>query len=114
KLAAFDAGNCSLTEVLSALRAYEEIYDPKHDHTEVYREVLAQNPWKQCRCESCGQIGHHVMMLRGAERNRRRGFHNIWVFYRRLKREIAEPGAMNSRRGGNRQLELLGGSTNRV
>jgi hypothetical protein len=114
KLAAFDAGNCSLTNVLSALRSYEEIYDPKHNHTEVYREVLEDKPWKRCPCDICRQIGHHVILFRGAERNRRRGFHNIWVFYRRLKREIAEPGAMNSRRDGKRQLELLARSTNLV
>jgi hypothetical protein len=27
-------------------------------------------------------------LFRGAERNRRRGFHNLWVFYRRLQREL--------------------------
>jgi hypothetical protein len=31
------------------------------------------------------------MIFRGAERNRRRGFHNLFVFYRRLRRQIGQP-----------------------
>jgi hypothetical protein len=29
------------------------------------------------------------MVFRGAERNRRRGFHNLYVFYQKLRRETA-------------------------
>jgi hypothetical protein len=29
-------------------------------------------------------------LFRGAERNRRRGFHNIFVFHKRLHRELGE------------------------
>ena len=29
-----------------------------------------------------------MILFRGAERNRRRGLHNVWMLYRRLKREL--------------------------
>ena len=105
-LAAFDAGERSIGDVLAALRDYERIHDPKHDHTEVYRELLEDRPWQQCSCDICHRIGIHVIVFRGAERNRRRGFHNVWVFYRRLRREIKDPGSTVVGRPSGRQLVL--------
>jgi hypothetical protein len=39
-----------------------------------------------------------VILFRGAERNRRRGFHNLGVFYRRLHRELGFEGGVPCRR----------------
>ena len=86
RLAAYDAGQCAVGPVIAALRAYEQIHDPRKDRSERYREVLEARPWKLCPCEVCRQLGHHVILFRGAERNRRRGFHNVWTLYRRLVR----------------------------
>jgi hypothetical protein len=85
----YDGDTESLEVVLSALKDYQAIYDAGRDRTEQYREILADRPWKSCPCDVCQRIGHHVVLFRGAERNRRRGFHNVWVFYRRLLRELA-------------------------
>jgi hypothetical protein len=86
----FDAGDLGLNDTLDALRRYEELYDKDgEDHTEVYRETLSERPWQKCGCEVCRDLRHHVILFRGAERNRRRGFHNTWVFYRRLQRDVA-------------------------
>ena len=60
------------------------------DYGDAYREILEEQPWKKCPCGICKRIGIHVMLFRGAERNRRRGFHNVHVLYRRLRREIAK------------------------
>ena len=49
-----------------------------------YRRVLEARPWKNCQCEICKTLGYQVIIFRGAERNRRRGFHNVWTFYQRL------------------------------
>jgi hypothetical protein len=87
-LAEYDAGKRAIKTVLEALRAYELIHDPRTDRTEIYREVLEARPWKMCACEVCKQLKHHVILFRGAERNRRRGFHNVWVFYQRLTRGL--------------------------
>ena len=56
--------------------------------TDIYREVLADRPWKDCPCNICRKIGIHVVLFRGAERNKRRGFHNLYIFYRQLQREL--------------------------
>lgn len=87
RLEEFDAGKCSLVSVLKALRSYQELHDPdtKRDRTESARQTLDATPWKHCKCEVCRQLGHHVILFRGAERNRRRGFHNVAVFYQRLR-----------------------------
>lgn len=96
----FEAGRAQIPSVVRLLVEYEELARPhrsenaaskkrkKTDNSEVYREVLDEAPWRRCTCEVCRAIGHHVILFRGAERNRRRGFHNLWVFFRRLRREL--------------------------
>jgi hypothetical protein len=74
----------TIGDVLSLLREYEALYAPGKNHSDAYRRVLEERPWEQCPCDVCRAIGHHVIIFRGAERNRRRGFHNLWVFRRRL------------------------------
>jgi hypothetical protein len=81
----FDRGECDVPEVAGVVRDYERMHDGRSDRTEVYAEILRDRPWKACPCEICRRLGIHVMLFRGAERNRRRGFHNLFVFYRRLK-----------------------------
>jgi hypothetical protein len=78
----------TLEHVLTVLRAYEVVHDGRTDRSNVYREVLTDAPWKKCPCDVCQVLGIHVMIFRGAERNRRRGFHNIYVFNRRLHSEL--------------------------
>jgi hypothetical protein len=85
RLEEYDAGGRSLVTVLKALRAYEEIHDPERNRTESARQVLEDSPWKKCSCAVCKQLKHHVILFRGAERNRRRGFHNVAIFYQRLR-----------------------------
>jgi hypothetical protein len=90
----FDAGDASLDDLLEVLHEYEELYDPGSDRRRAYRETLEAEPWRQCPCEVCKALGYHVILFRGAERNRRRGFHNLWVFYRRLHRELGLEGGV--------------------
>ena len=80
----YDAEQITTAEALKALRAYEKIHHPGIDRSEEYAEVLRDRPWAQCPCEICADLGHHVILFRGAERNRSRGFHNLWTFYNRL------------------------------
>lgn len=44
-----------------------------------YRRTLEDRPWEFCDCDICKNIGIHVIMFRGSNRNKRRGFHNIWT-----------------------------------
>ena len=50
-----------------------------------YRRTLETKPWENCPCEVCRSIGIHALIFRGTNRNKRRGFHNTWVFYQFLK-----------------------------
>lgn len=86
----FDSGNCSVHETLVPLLEYEKLYDESPSREEIYRETLQESPWKTCSCDICRQIGIHVILFRGAERNRRRGFHNVFVFNQRLHRELRQ------------------------
>jgi hypothetical protein len=80
----FDHNRASIEETLRVLREYEQLYEPEADHSEEYRRVLTDKPWRSCECAVCSTLGIHVVLFRGAERNRRRGFHNLWVFRRKL------------------------------
>ena len=87
-LRAFDRGEASVESVLAPLLEYEQLHDGKVDRSRPYRRILEERPWKQCPCEVCRAIGINVVIFRGAERNRRRGFHNLTVFYERLHQEL--------------------------
>jgi hypothetical protein len=84
----YDAGEIKATTVLRALREYDELCDGRKDRTDEYAQTLADSPWKRCRCGICGPVGIDIAMFRGSERNKRRGFHNLFVFQRRLRREL--------------------------
>ena len=51
-----------------------------------YHRTLEAMPWKQCPCAVCRESGVEVVLFRGNNRNRRRGFHNTFVFYELLNR----------------------------
>ena len=80
----YDDGRASVSDALGALTRYQELYEPGKDRTEAYSLTLEHKPWKNCECEVCQSIGINVVIFRGAERNRRRGFHNLWVLNRKL------------------------------
>lgn len=50
-----------------------------------YLATLKDRPWKICGCEICRRNGIEVLIFRGNNRNRRRGFHNVHVFSKLLK-----------------------------
>ncbi len=92
-LRGYDAGEVKLQRATDALRFYEELFDGRQDYTDSYLEALTEAPWKKCSCMICRQAGINVIMFRGAERNKRRGFHNLYVFRQRLDRELETRGA---------------------
>jgi hypothetical protein len=47
--------------------------------------TLEERPWEACNCEICKKWGVEVAIFRGNNRNRRRGFHNTYVFYQLLQ-----------------------------
>ena len=87
-LTAYDRKCLSLDTTLNQLLEYEQVHHPRTDRFRAYREVLNDRPWDACACAICRKIGIHVILFRGAERNRRRGFHNLAIFFKRLQNEL--------------------------
>jgi hypothetical protein len=87
---AYSAETGTLTAALDTLRAYEAIHDTSgRDRTLVYQDFLAARPWQKCPCAVCKKWGVEVAIFRGTERNKRRGFHNLWVFHQMMEDHIA-------------------------
>ncbi|MGD1853912.1 MAG: tRNA-guanine transglycosylase DpdA [Leptolyngbyaceae cyanobacterium] len=98
-LRAYDKNKLSLEETLEKLLAYDELLELPQDgqvdvteqakrrakHEVMYGELLSERPWQRCNCVICNEIGVEVVIFRGNDRNRRRGFHNTFVFYQRFK-----------------------------
>ena len=47
--------------------------------------------WKMCPCHDCRALSIHVVSFRGAERNRRRGFHNRSITYQHFHQGHVAP-----------------------
>jgi hypothetical protein len=87
---AYSDGAGTLTQALDALRAYEQIHDASgRDRSLAYRDFLAARPWLKCPCAVCRRWGVEVAIFRGTERNKRRGFHNLWMFQQTMHGHIA-------------------------
>jgi hypothetical protein len=101
-LARFDEAAASIDAVIEALQRYEVLLGGAgRDRSDQYRVTLEASPWKSCRCGICERDGIQVAIFRGAERNKRRGFHNLYVFRQRLDRELvagAAPPVLSSTR----------------
>lgn len=81
----FDRGLLSIAETLEIVLAYDELIgEGRERHAEMYRRVLEDRPWNICECKICKELGIEVIIFRGNNRNRRRGFHNTYVFYKKV------------------------------
>ena len=74
-----------LESALESAIAYESYVNQTRPNREAYRRVLADRYWESCGCPICEKIGIEVVIYRGLNRNKRRGFHNLHVFYEKMK-----------------------------
>jgi hypothetical protein len=95
RLREYDRHHIPLVEALSAVRKYVEFVDVGAERLSDYETVLSARPWQACPCEVCQQLGIEVILFRGSERNKRRGFHNLHVFRQRLLRRSGAQSARN-------------------
>lgn len=85
----YDQGQLGVEAVLDALEEYDQLITPDRDPTrDLLRATLEAKPWKTCPCDICRRDGIEVVIFRGNNRNRRRGFHNTFVFYRLLQKAL--------------------------
>jgi hypothetical protein len=86
----YDQGKLPLDTLIQRLAEYEAVWHGKKDDSANYRKTLEDKPWKHCRCSICKKLGIHVVLFRGAERNRSRGFHNLYVLRNRLVEAVSK------------------------
>lgn len=77
---------CDIDEALEALDKHDLLFFGESKNLKAYRRLLSDRPWEKCDCDICRQIGIEVVMFRGFNRNKRRGFHNLYVFKKSLER----------------------------
>jgi len=83
----FDTGKRSVKYVINVLRQYELVYAREGiNRSDKYERTLEEAPWKKCKCGICQQVGIEVIIFRGSERNKRRGFHNLSVFRTKMSK----------------------------
>jgi hypothetical protein len=86
-LAAYDRDECPVEAPLEALAAYDEFLSEPDRQGEYWR-TLHDRPWRSCNCGICDEVGIQVVIFRGTERNKRRVFHNLFVFNHLLHKEL--------------------------
>lgn len=97
-LRSFDKREADIEEVLDALIAYSRPlhWTPKISEDSLkrqlhtlrlhYQRTLEVRPWQHCGCTICRTASVETIIFRASNRNKRRGIHNIGVFYDHLKR----------------------------
>ncbi|MBX9624191.1 MAG: hypothetical protein K2X82_10315 [Gemmataceae bacterium] len=88
----YAARRVPLEDAVAAVLRYERPFGGHPANAARYRETLADRPWETCGCAVCAALGVHCVLFRGAERNRRRGFHNLSVTHRELRKALAAGG----------------------
>jgi hypothetical protein len=81
----YDKGETNIEDVICVLSKLNKAIGETPELIEFYRKTLKDKPWKSCNCPICRELGIEVVLFRGNNRNRRRGFHNIYVFYNVFK-----------------------------
>ncbi len=85
----YDKGNLKeIDGLLEEIMKYDKLFYREEFKEEkyygYYKELLQTKIWKECPCPVCRSLGIDVVIFRGANRNKRRGFHNTFVFYKKL------------------------------
>lgn len=75
----------SLKKAMQSLIKYEDEFQGEKKYYLLFEETLHDRPWEKCPCTICRQLGVEVVIMRGNNRNRRRGFHNTYVFFKQFK-----------------------------
>ena len=102
EMRAFDRGASTVAATLDAVMDYHQFLvrgdgngaehqDKGLEKTAaLVQRTLDQRPWKECGCDVCRSIGVEVIIFRSSNRNKRRGFHNLGVYHRHLRKTLGE------------------------
>ncbi|WP_329346213.1 tRNA-guanine transglycosylase DpdA [Streptomyces microflavus] len=86
-LRAYGKREAKLPEAVAALDNYLTLVDEtkKQKYLTSYEETLDDRPWEDCSCLLCKALGIEIVIFRGSERNKRRGFHNMTVLEAKMR-----------------------------
>lgn len=84
----YDNDKASLEETLVNVLAYDQLHGDNRQNEDAYRRTLENKAWQKCGCDICAKWGIEVIIFRGNNRNRRRGFHNAHVFYQQFQETV--------------------------
>lgn len=85
RLRGLESGGFSVSDALEALADYERVSQSNKSYLEQYARTLSDAPWRDCPCSLCRKHGVEMIIFRGTERNKRRGFHNLSVLERKMR-----------------------------
>lgn len=101
-LRAFDQNRSSAEETLEAIMDYSQFLIRGNGKTVASQDkqlatirtrisrTLEDQPWKNCGCAICRAVGVEVIIFRGSNRNKRRGFHNLGVYHQHVQRTLGK------------------------
>jgi len=102
----FSQGRMSSSDFLDRLSQYD--LGISHTRKENVLRTLENRPWEKCDCPICAEMGLHVCIFRGCERNMRRGFHNVYQFGKLLRQKYPRILALTwCTRGKSAEEELM-------
>ncbi|SNR38396.1 tRNA-guanine transglycosylase DpdA [Actinomadura mexicana] len=86
RLRGYDRDPELLDKVIDILGEYEQLVVPeKKSRLAAYQRTLEAAPWRTCECTLCRKCGIEIIIFRGTERNKSRGFHNLAIFNRKVR-----------------------------
>lgn len=86
KVRAYDEGKATESNAVEAIHAYENLIRPHVDLRETYLRTLERADWKTCPCRICQEIGIEIILHRNLNRHKRRGAHNLYILYEKVKK----------------------------
>ena len=109
-------GRAKPDEVVDALKSYEaklvklglekeNRFERLKGLEQDYLRTLNEKPWEKCSCSICKNFGVHVCVFRTNERNMRRGFHDLYQFYRRF--QLWQEGKLSIGELGSLEPEII-------
>jgi Queuine tRNA-ribosyltransferase len=81
----YDEGTVTIGETLKTVMTYNKMMSGDEKLYTDYFRTLSDKPWDKCPCKICRDTGIDVVIFRRNNRNRRRGFHNTWVYFKKFR-----------------------------
>ena len=85
----YEKGILGLNDTLDKVMEYDDLLlrnsNDGQSLRKKYERTLKDKPWEKCECAFCSKNGIDSLIFRGSNRNKRRGFHNTWLFNNYLK-----------------------------